>query len=134
MSASAAKMKFRVLAGKHHQSEGGVVKTYVKGDIVETENDLTKHNSKDPAASRKFERVDDTTPASTPKTAGQPPLFVPPQKDAPPAAQRGHDPAATLESMTEDELRKVCDAEEINHKNIKGKNELIKVIRTSTKI
>lgn len=37
--------RFKLVAGRHVDRSGGVRKTYVKGDIIETEQDLSVHNS-----------------------------------------------------------------------------------------
>lgn len=60
-------MKFKLLEGKHQDKQGekGAIRKFVKGDIIETEQDLAKiFNS--PGGGNKFERLpDDKAPAET---------------------------------------------------------------------
>ncbi len=136
----ATKNRYRVLVGKHAQNEPRgpngeqVMCVYKKGEVFESETDICgRFNPADPAATRKFEAVEDGTPVSTPNTKDQRTAInqpnapvVPEKKDN---KKSSHNPTATLESMDEVELRKVCDAEEVNHKNLKTKPELIAALK-----
>lgn len=52
-------MRFRLLAGAHQQgrNDDGTPRLFKPGQIIESTVDLTQCNSKNPAATRKFERV-----------------------------------------------------------------------------
>lgn len=114
-------MKFRILRGKHNQGErhpDGRPVIYARNDVVESETDLCKLNAG--MATKKFERVDDSTPLTNPDAAGKSvpsPETVDPNED-------------TFNEMTVAELRQFAEQEEIDLGKARTKDEIIAVLRS----
>ena len=143
---------YRVLAGKHHEGNHGkgTHRVYVRGDIVESDNDLTTFNSR---GAIKFERVNES---------GQPIRESVPARNVNPVSQQAppsgssqatvnaatavmEAPAAvyqqasgtpspsipTLEQMNVAELKALAAAEEVELGNANRKDEIIKLLRAA---
>lgn len=135
---AAQTMRFRLLAGRHSakvekkDADGKVVKDeagnpvkelvrYDQGAVIETDKDLAAI-----FGDKKFERLPDggrgprpTAPIAAAPAAPNPPL-PPPLK-----------PLPNLETMSEADLRRLADEEEIDVKSAKTKADLIKAVRAS---
>lgn len=142
-----ARYKWKLLVGKHAEGKRDTLKIYVKGDIIETDKDLSKFNGPYPNM-HKFELVEDngagsestlvTNPSKGTSLSGSDPVAVAA------AAKAGYDTINaqqskpptqnfddTLEAMTEAELKKFAEAEEIDLGTAKGKKDILKAIKAS---
>ena len=109
---------FRVLHGRHVEGKtpDGKQRTYVQGDIVDSQSDLTCFNS--PGAI-KFEKIESgRMPENTPALAGSPATVAEKENDG-------------LEAMSLAELRKMAEEEEIDVKTAKTKDQVIATIRAA---
>lgn len=145
-------MKFRIdygchVVGRKKEKDGtrsGEIKVYKQGEIVESTEDLTKHNSRHPGNPKKFVRVydDGSTDYSGPAPAVDP--FA--QRKGESAADYGKRMAETaklfaekaeaatardkeLEKMNVAQLRKFAEGEEIDLKGAVDKDAILKIIR-----
>ncbi len=137
--------RFTVLDSAHVDDKG---KTYRRGETLESPHDLDRMFNK-PGYPPKFQRdhehekVEASMPAAgtfvfNPSAesfeqfqervkAAQKPNTSPSAPTSPPPPQ----PPRNLEAMSEQDLRKLAEAEEIDLKGAKGKQEMIKVLKAA---
>lgn len=135
------KFRFKLLAGKHAaKDEEGLQKIYKKGDVIETDSDLSKLNSG--PGYMKFERLyeegesedEGTVKSVATPTKPQVQMAVADQptvvKTTQPTVKTPTGPVK-LESMTVEDLRSLAADEEVDLKNAKTKDEILRALRSA---
>lgn len=119
-------MKFRVLAGKHAEKDKeGTLRVYSRGEVVDSKSDLSKLNSR---GAEKFEKIDEPSVKANPGTPaaqlhGRPPVADVPRDEL---TKRLH---ADLDKMSNDQLKKYAETEEVDLKGAKTREEMLKVLK-----
>lgn len=142
-------MKFRLKVGGHVQNgPDGKPKSYVPGDIVESETDLAERFNT-PPMTIKFERLweeerrEASSRKDTHETHGEKKVTVPPSgPPTPPPSnishptsppEKGSAPQPNYEAMSQQDLTELAKEEEVDLRGAKTKADIIARLRTALK-